>query len=152
MTDQVNTDLENFRKQWKEEVTRSRGAPTSLDSKPTRPPGPAKASSHSSQTYPTTALPAPSEILKGDEEEYINDLDAQDCRDVETNRNTRPSGEDVEATHPDNIGSREPRSALEHYEKAAERETDGNLGDSLNLYRKAYKVNPLPDTFQRRSC
>jgi F-box protein 9 len=37
-------------------------------------------------------------------------------------------------------GNREPRSALEHYEKAVERESQGSLGDSLNLYRKAFKV------------
>ena len=34
----------------------------------------------------------------------------------------------------------EPKSALEHYEKAVEREAQGSLGDSLDLYRKAFKV------------
>jgi F-box protein 9 len=36
--------------------------------------------------------------------------------------------------------TKEPETALEHYEKAVERETQGSLGDSLNLYRKAYRV------------
>lgn len=36
----------------------------------------------------------------------------------------------------------EPRSALEHYEKAVEKESEGRLGDSLSLYRKAFKVSP----------
>lgn len=31
-------------------------------------------------------------------------------------------------------------SALDHYEKAMEKEAEGNMGDSLQLYRKAYKV------------
>jgi len=34
----------------------------------------------------------------------------------------------------------EPVSALDHYEKAVEREVAGKLGDSLNLYRKAFRV------------
>ncbi len=31
-------------------------------------------------------------------------------------------------------------SALEHYERAVEKESQGSLGDSVNLYRKAFKV------------
>jgi F-box protein 9 len=34
-----------------------------------------------------------------------------------------------------------PRSALEHYEKAVEKETEGNLGESLKLYRKAFRMD-----------
>jgi F-box protein 9 len=37
--------------------------------------------------------------------------------------------------------SQEPTSALEHYEKAVEKESQGNLGDSVNLYRKAFKLD-----------
>lgn len=33
-----------------------------------------------------------------------------------------------------------PESALEHYEKAVEKETQGSLGESLSLYRKAFRV------------
>lgn len=40
--------------------------------------------------------------------------------------------------NPENAG--EPRSALEHYERAVEKECLGSLGDSVNLYRKAFKV------------
>jgi F-box protein 9 len=36
--------------------------------------------------------------------------------------------------------SKEPTSALEHYEKAVEREDQGRQGESLSLYRKAFKV------------
>lgn len=31
-------------------------------------------------------------------------------------------------------------SALDHFEEAMEKESEGNMGDSLQLYRKAYKV------------
>lgn len=40
--------------------------------------------------------------------------------------------------NPENAG--EPRSALEHYERAVEKECLGSLGESVNLYRKAFKV------------
>lgn len=35
----------------------------------------------------------------------------------------------------------EPKSALEHYERAVEKESQGNLGDSLSHYRKAYRLD-----------
>lgn len=35
---------------------------------------------------------------------------------------------------------KEPETALEHYEKAVERESAGNHGDSIRLYRKAFRV------------
>jgi F-box protein 9 len=38
------------------------------------------------------------------------------------------------------LAKTEPVTALEHYEKAVEREAAGNLGDSLRLYRKAFRV------------
>jgi F-box protein 9 len=33
-----------------------------------------------------------------------------------------------------------PTSALEHFEQAVSKEAQGMLGESLDLYRKAYKV------------
>ncbi len=38
-------------------------------------------------------------------------------------------------------GTAEPVSALEHYEKAVEREAAGSLGAALGLYRKAFRVS-----------
>jgi F-box protein 9 len=38
---------------------------------------------------------------------------------------------------------KEPSSALELFEQAVKKEAQGNLGDSLSLYRKAYKVTYL---------
>lgn len=57
-------------------------------------------------------------------------------------RNKRTTGPLAEFTDfPVNVPvDKEPESALEHYEKAVERESQGNLGDSLNLYRKAFRV------------
>ena len=41
------------------------------------------------------------------------------------------------------MAQKEPRSALEHFEKAVEKEAEGSLGDSLDLYRKAYRVGSV---------
>jgi len=38
-----------------------------------------------------------------------------------------------------------PGSALEHYEKAVEKETEGSLGESLKLYRKAFRMDERVD-------
>ncbi|KAF8475549.1 hypothetical protein BDZ91DRAFT_709893 [Kalaharituber pfeilii] len=42
-----------------------------------------------------------------------------------------------------------PTSAMEHFQKAIEKEAQGSLGDSLNLYRKAYKLDPKIDSKYR---
>jgi F-box protein 9 len=40
---------------------------------------------------------------------------------------------------------KEPTSALEHYERAVEYESQGNLGASLSHYRRAYRLNDRVD-------
>ncbi|CAK7220759.1 hypothetical protein SCUCBS95973_004271 [Sporothrix curviconia] len=40
---------------------------------------------------------------------------------------------------------REPKSALEHYEKAVEKEAMGSLGDSLKHYRTAFRMDSTVD-------
>ncbi|KAK9652699.1 hypothetical protein HCH54_002647 [Aspergillus fumigatus] len=47
------------------------------------------------------------------------------------------------------IPRREPRSALEHFERAVEKEAQGNLGDSLHHYRKAYRLDSAVDRTYR---
>lgn len=41
--------------------------------------------------------------------------------------------------------SSEPKSALEHFERAVEKEGQGNLGESLSHYRKAYRLDAKVD-------
>jgi len=38
---------------------------------------------------------------------------------------------------------KEPSTALEHYERAVDKETTGQLGDSIAHYRKAFRVSPV---------
>lgn len=44
-----------------------------------------------------------------------------------------------------NKSIKDPVTALDHYEKAVEREAAGSLGDSLKLYRKAFRMDDSVD-------
>lgn len=129
-----NPELEYFRKQWKEEVTRRTTITTqSLPGPSTQVAG----TSHSSRRPPR-----PQNI-------YEAPKTADDDSTVEPQilHFDGPSGnpeavvDDDFHPHGKKNGINEPQSALEHYEKAVEREGQGSLGDSLDLYRKAFRVS-----------
>lgn len=135
MAEETNSELEYFRKQWQEEVSaRSKGGPSSSGSQGaktvSRPPGPPKRGS----LRPERDLSAA----------YSNELssglllDSHGYHHLGEPDEIRKLSVEGEGIHPSN--RTEPHSALEHYEKAVERESQGNLGDSLALYRKAYRV------------
>lgn len=127
----TEAELETFRQKWREEVSaKTRGkqpvvaTPTKTTSAgPSRPHAPrsnaAASSSHGRR---------PSEDLDEVQPHVYHDLG-------ERQHGRRLDGSSASAE------SNEPRSALEHYEKAVEKESQGILGDSLNLYRKAFKVS-----------
>lgn len=48
---------------------------------------------------------------------------------------------DADADEFSKLGQAEPKTALEHYERAVEKEGQGKLGDSLSHYRKAFKLD-----------
>lgn len=124
-----NSELEAFRQQWREEVSnRNKSRPQKATSAynapstgqahaPPRPPAPRRLSRDQRGSFDGTGSTGTSSTT----------TDA-----VPTNINSE-----------DNVAERtpkEPTSALEHYEKAVEREAQGKLGDSLKHYRQAYKV------------
>lgn len=139
MVEDTQHELEQFRNQWREEVTaRSKGATSIHQRNPTRPqPSARRGSSTSKLTVP------PREYAKNEEEheEESSELVRREgYHYIEGKDEARRLGEDTIGSHPSNHLVREPRSALEHYEKAVEKEDQGNLGDSLSHYRKAYRV------------
>lgn len=134
-----NPELESFRRQWQEEVSsRSRGKQASNKSKPLRLE--ARTYDKGGRAGHRVIVP-PSGEKPGDDDDHIEDLDVRAYHDVHGNEDGRILG-DQESTAGEVNSNSEPQSALEHYEKAVERETQGNLGDSLTLYRKAYRVQP----------
>ncbi|TAQ91632.1 hypothetical protein B7494_g37 [Chlorociboria aeruginascens] len=125
--DESNPELESFRQKWRAEVSaKSRGDNRSRNSNA----GPSKVP----KNPPNTKIGEEKVRILDEEQDHVDppsfhDLDAY--AEVEN-----ADGESSQSR----TGSREPRSALEHYEKAVERESQGSLGDSLNLYRKAFRV------------
>ena len=134
--EESNPELESFRQQWHAEVS----ARSKLEDSKTNPKiiraQPAKTLRRLSGLSRFSAEKSTrTEIVDEKESESIPALQAFE---------SHASGKSVDIDdiegYGNKTGSREPRSALEHYEKAVERESQGSLGDSLNLYRKAFKV------------
>ncbi len=133
--DANNPDLESFRKQWQEEVTaRLKGKERSLKS--TKKPGlPERAETS------TAAVALPHSVVHKDEPEAVDGISTQAYHDLDDNESGRRLGSDRTDPLSNSHGSNEPTTALEHYEKAIQREDQGNLGDSLKLYRQAFRVS-----------
>jgi len=130
-----NPELESFRQQWRAEVS----ARSKLDDSKTNPKVNGAQAPKSLRRL--SGQPGPPEKGKGkqkEDEEASEDIPAFQSFEVQT-RGPSSDNEDIDGFG-SKTGSREPRSALEHYEKAVERESQGNLGDSLKLYRKAFRV------------
>lgn len=154
MSNDANVELERFREQWKEEVTaRSKGPLASKNEQPTLPSGPLRCKSGAGEASTAKKPPQYTRInetkLDNDEDEALNDGESRDYHDLANRDETRRLGIDGGAVHPSNAASKTPSSALEHYEKAVEREDQGSLGDSVSLYRKAYRLDAGVDKIYR---
>jgi len=121
-----NAELESFREKWKEEVSaRAKSAENKDSTSSNERPSKASRRPPAAPRIPNDRVPSSMEDDGRIEPQNLYNLEG-------------PSA--AEAGESSKTGSREPRSALEHYEKAVERESQGSLGDSLDLYRKAFKV------------
>lgn len=129
-----NAELESFRREWHEEVAR-RSNPRSTTPflapapQPFRFPPTQHEASHRKELEEEAPLPASFDSKELSQQ--VEQLSVEPKRDLEEDGFTRG------ATH-------EPNSALEHFERAVEKEATGNLGDSLQHYRKAYRVSISP--------
>lgn len=140
MPEDISPELERFRQQWKEEVTaRVKGAPIKQLTHQRSPVR--RKSSARPETNIGAPAPAPKthETGSDEEDEHIEGRALDNLGDKGAAADLQPSKEPAQ----------EPQSALEHYEKGVEKETQGNLAESLNHYRKAYRVGyPLAGTSQ----
>jgi len=129
---ETEVELESFRQRWRAEVSarsKKQGNTSRTEEKPGpsgpgRPPKRALLLAQSSQ-----------HTRRNDTNDYeprtFHEIDDKEIALQLGNEAVRPRAK------ADNL---EPQTALEHYEKAVERETQGSLGDSVSLYRKAFKV------------
>ena len=145
----INPELESFREQWRREVT----ARSSRDRAPTRLVtaevtfSPAAPKVATKRTLEPPCAPTSASGRKDDDgvEDVIpktyHDLEHKDSAFRLGSGSTSESllsGARRGSSNTDGT----PHSALEHYEKAVEKESQGSLGESLSLYRKAYRVCP----------
>lgn len=135
-----NVELELFRQQWRAEVSaRSRLDDFKTNPKVNEAQPPKSYHRQSGLSVPPTEILAREQNVDEGPSGNIVPLQAFQFHTSRQSDNDDINGSDNKS------GSREPRSALEHYEKAVEMESQGSLGDSLNLYRKAFRVG-LPST------
>ncbi|CAF9914821.1 MAG: hypothetical protein GOMPHAMPRED_008295 [Gomphillus americanus] len=140
---EANAELETFRRQWQDEVLRRRGDvpirnPTNIRPKHTR--------SSSKETSLISHLGASSS--KNDNYEDDGNYGTYDFDDMEALEDSKRIGKSM--VSPESVANREPISALDHYEMAVVRETEGKLGESLDLYRKAFRLDDAVDQLYKR--
>lgn len=131
----TEAELEHFRQKWREEVTaKAKGK------QPAAPaPAVAKTPQASSSRAPKNQGPDPSSSSHArHRSEELDEVAPHVFHDLGEKQHGRRLDE---PSAPAASSSVEPKTALEHYERAVERETQGSLGDSLALYRKAFKLD-----------
>jgi F-box protein 9 len=135
-------ELESFRNKWRAEVS----ARTKVADSKRHEPGGSQGPSHPSKPAPrrpsivpktSTTKKSTEEEEEEEEEEVSEEEDGHSASKYIVDRRTSVA-EDADLFS--KASAREPRSALEHYERAVEKETQGSLGESLSLYRKAFRV------------
>lgn len=128
-----NAELESFRRQWREEVARR--------TKHTKPniPRPKPTTSSSTSVRPSQFPPIRHEASLRKEEDDEEGATSFGSTEIVQGVSNLSIVNDEDVFH-SRESRKEPKSALEHFERAVEREAEGKLGDSLQHYRKAYKV------------
>ena len=124
--DQLNTELESFRQKWLSDLqTRDEHAGSVA--------GPSN-SQQAAQAQRSGRPPVSSPTKKP---AHLDD-DHDSFQGQSFDEPPAPTGHTLAG--PSKEPQKELVSALDHFEEAMEREAQGNMGESLKHYRKAYKV------------
>ncbi|KAH7094964.1 hypothetical protein FB567DRAFT_485309 [Paraphoma chrysanthemicola] len=138
----TEAELESFRQKWREEVARSRGQTAGPSAVPAKP-GASSSKPHVAKSNAPGAA-APSHVRQRSVEEH-DEVSPHVYHGLGEKKHGRRLDETSAETAAALAANGEPSSALEHYEKAVEKESEGRLGDSLALYRKAFKLDDNVD-------
>jgi len=135
-------ELEAFRRRWREEVqSRNKNPQTTASPERVKPQQRRKSAALPSKT---AVHASSSSAKKADEVDYDHFV-PEPYHDLPNKDDALKLGVDGQGQEQQRAKAlHEPKSALEHYEKAVEKEGHGQLGDSLNHYRKAFKVGLFP--------
>ncbi|KAJ4195724.1 hypothetical protein NW755_001887 [Fusarium falciforme] len=128
---ELNSELESFRQQWISDL-RTRNEDHHDEQQSTA--GPSRRSHHGP---PVSHRHAPPPAGADDnDDDYLQGQSFDEPAPESPTLNSRPVGE----VHHGRSGKKLV-SALDHYEEAMHKEAQGNMGDSLKLYRKAYRLD-----------
>lgn len=129
----TEAELESFRQKWREEVNAKQKGKAGPSQSNQASPSKTQASNSNAPEAPTH----PTHHRRDGSLEEVDEVEPHFYHDLGEKQHGRRLDETA-TSHASS--SQEPKSALEHYERAVEKESQGSLGDSLNLYRKAFKV------------
>ncbi|GME36426.1 F-box domain cyclin-like protein [Neofusicoccum parvum] len=133
-------ELESFRRQWREEVSARSRHQSSLAAAQ-RPAHASSSKPHPSHRNKAPVIPE----TPRDAHDGHDDAEQHAYHDLDEKHSGRKLADPAPA--PTGV----PVSALEHYEEAVRRETQGKLGDSVNLYRKAFKLDAaVQDIYKKK--
>lgn len=147
---ETNPDLESFREQWRAEVRARQPATTQQASssssqqqqqqhQPTTHSTAAElAAEH--HLHPRKPPPAPAKKAVAPRHQDYEDDYVQPRSFDAPNDGAAVASTSTQGGWTVNKTIKDPVTALDHYEKAVEKEAAGSLGDSLKLYRKAFRV------------
>ena len=136
---ETEAELERFRRQWQEEVSKKarKAGQASGNSASTGSVSASTKTNRRKQAGPAASAPSKHVVRNAEHD----DIDPQAYHDLPDNEaDLRLDAADHGLARGSSSTSSEPNSALEHYEWAVEKETQGSLGDSLKHYRRAFKV------------
>lgn len=138
----TSSDLERFRQQWQQEVSaRAQQRPSRDDSTTHARTGPSTEQRQRAER-PVNRPPGRHPLADEHDKEIIPDS-AEQAVLVESFENLNVG--DADADEFSKLGRAEPTNALEHYERAVEKEGQGKLGDSLSHYRTAFRLDENVD-------
>ena len=129
--DATELELENFRRRWREEVS----ARSSTRNRP------GDIGTSAARSRPDTGKDRIAGLANSRPHAANHDeLDGLTYHDLPDQEEQLKVGAAEKGFSRDEAFEKEPRTALEHYEKAVESEAAGQLGESVKLYRRAFKV------------
>ena len=129
----TEAELERFREQWRAEVARSQKV--EKVSRSSEEPN----KQHRPKEIALAPTVGPSTARRKDLFAFSDDLEPGEVyHDLPDKEEDLKLG--LEGQNHERVATEQPVSALEHYERAVDKEAQGQLGDSLKHYRKAHKV------------
>ncbi|KAK5126221.1 hypothetical protein LTR85_010456 [Meristemomyces frigidus] len=132
---ETEAELEAFRRRWRDEVSARNKRPA--ESSP--PAQNEYADQRWKSVAPAPPAAGPFTARRKEATDFSEEIEPKAYHDLPDKEEQLKLG--IEGQSHDRNTFKEPSSALEHYERAVEKETQGQLGDSMNHYRKAFKLD-----------